>query len=551
MDNALAQNRLGSTLFISIGCDNGMNSFRRLGNILLLSFLIVTFATVLPLGLVLYNTMYQAEQDKIIQIANAALRPVSSLTTRSVNGANKMKLRNKNAQDLYVSAGVLYLSVLGNSKAIPASTFMAAQPPRELKYEYWDDNDDSYFGELADSQVDGYIDESRYLLLLKKQLPEIENGGEIAAVFSAEGLRGLRWKIIQKMILPILGVFVFSFAVAIYLGRKISKPITETSEQISHISQSLNLSMRVESSSSIVEIASTAQMFNQFLEQIENIITRLNQLIEHMNSTAVKLASITNNTQKRVLSQETQSDQVAAAMVEMTAAVGHVSDNAVAAAQSAQGASSETQQGVDVVNQTVLAINELAEGVERAVETVEQVEQESNAIGGVLGVIMGIAEQTNLLALNAAIEAARAGESGRGFAVVADEVRALASRTQESTEEIQKVVERLQTGSKNAISVISSGQEMAKSSVEKANIAGHSLETIYKSISTINDMNAQIVASTSEQSDVAESVSQSINSISELSGQISDDSTSCADSSEKLTLLANQLKELVEEFKLS
>jgi methyl-accepting chemotaxis protein len=175
---------------------------------------------------------------------------------------------------------------------------------------------------------------------------------------------------------------------------------------------------------------------------------------------------------------------------------------------------------------------------------------ESENIGTVLDVIKGIAEQTNLLALNAAIEAARAGEQGRGFAVVADEVRTLAGRTQQSTQEIQKMIESLQAGSNQAVSVMDRSRDMTRESVQFANEAGSYLETITQSIGDISDMTSQIATASEQQSAVVESVNQSIVSITDFANKTSEDAERLTDNSRDLSGMANSLKNLVKHFRV-
>jgi methyl-accepting chemotaxis protein len=532
-----------------------MNKLYQISNILLVLFISFALVIVASLSVVLYNSMYEAERDKLIQISYASLNPIANLATRSVNGANIMKLRNNDAESLYDSSGVLYLHIKGMSKATPATVFAEAQDPREIEYEYKEDNDLSINQGLVKSFLDGqeetFIDIENFLLFIKLNLSEVENGAQIFAIFSAQSMKGLSLQILREMLFPIIAVFVFAFFIALFLGRRISKPISEASKQISSISQSLNISLRVKSTSSMTEINGMVSTFNHFLEQVERIIKHLNNSVELINDASRTLTTITGNTQESVNLQKNQTQQVAAAITQMSVAVSHVSDNANAAAESTKEASLEAQTGSAVVNQTVQVIEQLAEGVEHTAQTMRRVEQDSHNIGSVLSVIRSIAEQTNLLALNAAIEAARAGESGRGFAVVADEVRTLASRTQESTEEIQRVVEQLVIGTTEATNSISSGQKIASNCVEKANQAGASLQTITQGVQKISDMNAQIALSATEQSEVTESVSRSINEISELSEQISQDSYISANSSEKLHELASQLEQQINQFKLS
>lgn len=526
-----------------------MNKLKDLGVILLLSMISVGVATAISMAVFLYQTILEAEQEKLEQISEAVLKPIVNLATLGVNGANQMKLRNHDAQNLYASAGLLYIHIEGLSKATPATAFAAAMEARPIEHEYTGEVPPELLAQILKQDAAQYIDKENFLYLVKLKLTDVDNGGQLVAVFSADSLKGLRGKILQKMALPMFAILSFVVVIAVFLGRWISVPITKTSQQISAIGRSLDLGSRVSSSSSINEIASTADTFNHFLEKVEEIIRQLNSYITDIYNQSEALAAATVSTEKRIGLQEKQVAQVEKTTIDMIAAVESVSDYANAAAQTAQSANDEALKGSELVSQTVASINELAHGVETAAVSIQRVETDSKNIGGILDVIRAIAEQTNLLALNAAIEAARAGEAGRGFAVVADEVRTLASRTQEATQEINKTIEQLQAGTNEARDAIYKGQAQAKNCVERVNYAGESLSVITRSVNDIGDMNSKIADSTSQQSAATEDLGRSLSQISGLTGQAIQDSSINTRSSEHLSELANKLKGLVEQFR--
>jgi methyl-accepting chemotaxis protein len=237
-------------------------------------------------------------------------------------------------------------------------------------------------------------------------------------------------------------------------------------------------------------------------------------------------------------------------MNEMSATVQEVARNAVEAAAAAKDADSTFDEGKQVVDRVISAIGELAGEVESAATVIQQLEVESRNIGSVLDVIKSIAEQTNLLALNAAIEAARAGEQGRGFAVVADEVRTLAGRTQESTQEIEEMISKLQSGTNNAVNVMAAGKEMTQVGVDQAAAAGEALKTINAAVAQISSMNTQIASAAEEQSSVTEEINRSIVSINEVAEQSATGAQHTAEASTDLARLADQLKNLVDRFKV-
>ena len=281
-----------------------------------------------------------------------------------------------------------------------------------------------------------------------------------------------------------------------------------------------------------------------FTDVVKNIISGST----HLASAAEELSAITTQGSQGVARQQTEIQQVATAMEEMSATVQEVAKNAGSAASAAQEADNQSKEGFKVVSDTVATINSLADEVRRTADVVEKLKGDCISIGTVLDVIRDIAEQTNLLALNAAIEAARAGEQGRGFAVVADEVRTLASRTQQSTQEINGMIERLQAGANEAVNAMAKGRDKATDSVEQAAKAGEALEAITSVVDRIKSMNMQIASAAEEQSTTAEEINRSIVNISDVSEEAASGAQQTANSSDDLARLAIELQEQVSKF---
>jgi len=290
--------------------------------------------------------------------------------------------------------------------------------------------------------------------------------------------------------------------------------------------------------------------FNRFIANLQEMVGKISNSVEPVIGVSDSIGALGQEANKGAKIQAHETDQVATAVTEMSAAVNEVANNASVAMNATKEAEEKAEDGQKVVSMTVNSINELAAEVNKASEVIKKLESYSSDIGSVLDVIREIAEQTNLLALNAAIEAARAGEQGRGFAVVADEVRTLAGRTQNSTEEIQKMIQQLQGAASDAVDVMGRGHEKAEISVGNASKAGEALAAITASVATITDMNAQIATSAEEQSKVAEEINRNVVSISAVTDKSVERSEDTMEESRKLVALAKELQSLVNQFRV-
>src|SRR5690606_13541127 len=298
------------------------------------------------------------------------------------------------------------------------------------------------------------------------------------------------------------------------------------------------------------ELGQLSDAFNHFLDKLQPLISEVSRVTGEVADAAHNLAELATANDRLISSEHAAVDQVSTAATEMSAAVHEVARNAQNAADAARGAEQQSHEGAEVVGATIHAIRQLAHEVEAASETIQTLEQETANIGALLAVIKGIAEQTNLLALNAAIEAARAGEQGRGFAVVADEVRALAARTQDSTKDIQDMIERLQVGVQNAVRAMHAGSAKARDSVERAAGVDGALSATGDSVARINDMAAQIATACEEQSSVTEEIARNISDIRDLSNEAAHTSEQSAQASARLSELSHGLAQLVGRFRV-
>lgn len=297
-------------------------------------------------------------------------------------------------------------------------------------------------------------------------------------------------------------------------------------------------------------IGEMSDSFNIMTHNLRLMVQKIYDVSSHMNHAALTMLQEVEVTQQGVDLQKQDTHKMVLAMQSMREALAKVSVQAKDALNAAEVANKESHQGRKNVEDSTRSINQLASQVDAAAEVIKRLEKDSVNISNVLGVIQDIAKQTNLLALNAAIEAARAGEHGRGFAVVADEVRTLASRTQESTLEIETTIAHLTKVSREAANVMTKGREQAHLSVQQANTAGQSLSSIEKAVSTINQKNSEIVASSIQQSQHADLVDNSLQKVSGASEKVVKSAHKTLDASNQVGQLANQLSQLIGMFKV-
>ncbi|MBI6898016.1 methyl-accepting chemotaxis protein [Pseudomonas putida] len=298
------------------------------------------------------------------------------------------------------------------------------------------------------------------------------------------------------------------------------------------------------------EIGQLLQAMQQMAEGLSGIVSGLQQGIDQLAGSAQALSAVTEQTNREVGSQKDETEQVATAMQQMTATVHDVARNAEQAALAAQDADDKVESGQQVVRQSMQRIEQLAVAAETASSGIDSLSAEIHTIGDVLEVIKSVAEQTNLLALNAAIEAARAGEQGRGFAVVADEVRALARRTRQSTEEIERLVASLRGNAQQSVTQIRGSTELVRLAVADTLQTESALGSIAAAVSLIQQMNQQIAAAAEQQSSVAEEISRSVTQIRGSADQAALAMQDNARSSVELAQLGSDLKGMVGHFRL-
>jgi methyl-accepting chemotaxis protein len=298
------------------------------------------------------------------------------------------------------------------------------------------------------------------------------------------------------------------------------------------------------------EFATLAKNCNRLVDSLRGLIQGILDRSTQLAAAAEETSAITTQTTVGIQEQKSQVDQVATATTELSSSAQQVSLSANQALEQIKQADDETQHMRTIADENKRTILALAEEVSKAGVVINKLHSDSASIGSILDVIRGIAEQTNLLALNAAIEAARAGEQGRGFAVVADEVRSLASRTQDSTREIQQMIEVLQQGAQQAVAVMELGRTQANSCVEKTEQANQALETISRSVHKAYDSGTHIAHAAQEQNLVSQQVSEKLEHIASISEETAIGADQTAQSSHQVAQLAEELQASVGEFKV-
>ncbi|WP_172560636.1 methyl-accepting chemotaxis protein [Vibrio parahaemolyticus] len=335
---------------------------------------------------------------------------------------------------------------------------------------------------------------------------------------------------------------------AVFVNRSIMRPIEQFDASIQSFAQGdADLTARM-LESNVPEFKQLAHNFNIFVESLQGIIKSVTQVGEEVVAETNNMSQRASQVDELAGGQREETEQVAAAMTEMTATAHEISNNANQAAESARHADENAQQAKHIVDSAANSVEELASEVSEASTVIARLESDVQNISSSLEVIQDIAEQTNLLALNAAIEAARAGDQGRGFAVVADEVRKLASRTQDSTGDIHKMIEQLKSGSDAAVRAMESSQARGEATVEEARAASVALQDIQAAIANIMDMNTLIATATEEQSQVGQEISQRVEVISQQSSQSASLANQNRSGSQNLNHKANELYDLVGRF---
>jgi methyl-accepting chemotaxis protein len=365
---------------------------------------------------------------------------------------------------------------------------------------------------------------------------------------SAEELEARRYTLIS-LILSLSGVVFAVFAViSAWLVKRLLLPMQHIRIQLDDIAEGEgDLTHRLPILRND-EVGQLSASFNHFVDKIHKLVSHIVDTTQRLNALVVQVSQQAERSELAMSLQRQETDQIAAAVNELSAAAAEVANSARDASQAATGAENESSSATAIVRENMETIHSLVGNLQSSQGSLDQLQGEVKDIAGVVGVIRSIAEQTNLLALNAAIEAARAGEAGRGFAVVADEVRALANRTQTSTQEIEGMISRLQHGTADTVLAMKLSSEAGIGSRERALEVASSLASIATLVGTITAMNAQIASAAVEQTAVSEEVNRSIQQIAVTVDGMAQDTRLGASTARDLAVASSSLNAMVNQF---
>jgi len=376
--------------------------------------------------------------------------------------------------------------------------------------------------------------------IARNQTQEVMKSGEelLVKISSTQSLI-----LLLLLIATAIGTFV-----AISNSKQINTLVTEINQSLKRMSKG-DFTIQLNEDRLGAEVNEISKLINNFAQKLSSLVSEMQVSTNDLQHASNEMSILTRETSDNIMQQHNETEIVATAVEKMSATAQEVAQNASSAAESAGQVNEEVQTGSGISNDAMNGMNNLISDLNNTSDVIQNLQAESENISVVLEVIRSISEQTNLLALNAAIEAARAGEQGRGFAVVADEVRTLASRTQESTDQIKDLIDKLQSGSSSAVDVMKNAIEKVNVNNDQVSRVAGSLSGIACEISNINSMIDQMAAASEQQSATSTEISRNIVSISQLAEKTARGTTHINDAESKLSDVSNRLNSLISNLK--
>ena len=385
--------------------------------------------------------------------------------------------------------------------------------------------------------------------LIGAQVLRRPDGQQVAVLAHGPSLHQVFSERFSQYALAVLVLMLAMLGASQLLIRFLLSQLNTLKDVMLHVEKTGDLSARVPLSCTD-EVGQMASAFNAMQAGYQRVVNTVANTARQLDIGAARLASSMNDVRHGMLGQQSETDQAATAINEMSATVYHIAQHAGATRDRSQTADALAGSGQEVVGRVQKSIAGLSTGVQQTAEMIQRLAEDSQKINGVVNVIHSIAEQTNLLALNAAIEAARAGEMGRGFAVVADEVRNLAKRVQTSTDEITRMVSALQAGTRDAVDFMQESSFKADDCVQQAQEAGAALEEITAAVAQMRESNTQIAVAAEQQSQVAEEMNRAVVSIRDVTENTVQQTVDSATTSNELATLAGELSKAIGQLKL-